>query len=191
MLSQLNQKTVFYSIINNILFYAFLFILLMVISCSDTPEVSPIQEETKVIEPYAGVDERLWTYFNRFEEEGLKRGIQVDLRFGGITGEIINLEEEHVAGKCRFNSLKRSHLEMDLTYWNSASDKNKEFVIFHELGHCYLFRDHREALNNDGTCISLMRSGIGDCTDNYNAKTRANYIDELFNDEFTGELLSQ
>ncbi|UZR94457.1 hypothetical protein [Chondrinema litorale] len=163
----------------------------MIISCSETPEVSPTQANTKVIEPYNGVDEKLWIYFNRFEEEALKRSIQVDLRFAGITGEIIDLEEEHVAGKCRFNPLRQSHLEIDLTYWNSSSDKNKEFVIFHELGHCYLFRDHREALNNDGTCISLMRSGIGECTDNYNANTRAVYIDELFNEEFTGELLSK
>jgi len=56
----------------------------------------------------------------------------------------------------------------------------KELIVFHELGHCFLQRGHREDALPNGACVSIMRSGIEDCLDNYTSETRSFYIDELF-----------
>jgi len=69
---------------------------------------------------------------------------------------------------------------IDKAFFNQTSELLKEMVIFHELGHCVLFRGHREATYSNGTCASIMRSGVEGCRDNYRASTRAAYLDELF-----------
>ncbi|MEL6124666.1 MAG: hypothetical protein AAFR14_13205, partial [Bacteroidota bacterium] len=56
----------------------------------------------------------------------------------------------------------------------------REYIIFHELGHCVLFRDHVDACFANNTWTSIMRSGHGSCFDNYTSRTRPYYIDELF-----------
>lgn len=130
------------------------------------------------------VDERLWPYFERFETEGKARGITVDLVSERISGVIEDLDGEHIAGQCNtYSGAHPNHVIMDLGFWNQANDLFKEFIIFHELGHCFLDRDHREDAFTNGRCVSLMRSGVGDCRDNYNLASRASYINELFKPE--------
>ncbi|MEL6864757.1 MAG: hypothetical protein AAFP19_10070 [Bacteroidota bacterium] len=129
---------------------------------------------------YAGVDESLWPYFQRFEQEGRERGLDININDLGITGEISVIGEGHVAGQCTYSSHHPNHVTIDEEFWERASDLYREFVIFHELGHCYLFRDHRETATANGRCISIMRSGLGDCQDYYLPTTRDIYIDELF-----------
>lgn len=139
---------------------------------------TPIVPEERT---FSGVDERLWPYFQRFEEAGIERGFEVDLVVAGITGVIEELDGEHVAGQCTtFGNARPGRVTLDAQFWNRSSDLFKEFIIFHELGHCYLDRDHREDTFSNGRCISIMRSGTLDCRDNYNLATRASYINELF-----------
>ena len=137
---------------------------------------------------YPGVDEALWTYFARYEQEATARGIEVDLVAANITGVIEELSEDNVAGQCNYSSQSPNHVMVDESFWNSAPDRIREFVVFHELGHCDLLRGHREGTNPNGTCISIMRSGLEDCDDNYNSFTRATYLDELFDPTFQNEL---
>jgi len=65
-------------------------------------------------------------------------------------------------------------------FWETASFAEKEYVVFHELGHCALNRRHLDTKNADGTCLSMMQSGNGSCKMNYNAQNRSKYLDELF-----------
>jgi hypothetical protein len=152
---------------------------------ADTEEDTPVV----VIGTYPDVDEALWPYFSRFEAEARLRGIEVDLIGNQITGAILELPEDHVAGQCSYNSHAPNHVVIDRTFWEAASDRFREFVVFHELGHCELLRDHRETANSNGICVSLMRSGAGDCIDNFNPNTRPFYLDELFDPVFRGDLL--
>lgn len=148
-------------------------------------------EETPEEEPifgYDGVEEELWEYYERFEAEAAERGYSINLRASNVTGEIAALDGDGVAGQCTYQSHLPNHVTIDLEFWSDASDRAKEFVIFHELGHCELGRDHREAATNTGTCISIMRSGLEGCRDNYNALTRETYLDELFDPRFWDEL---
>ena len=53
-------------------------------------------------------------------------------------------------------------------------------IVFHELGHCVLVRDHLDDADSEGNCLSMMHSGLGDCEFRYNGSTRNVYLDELF-----------
>ena len=154
-------------------------------------DINPPEEEEPeedVIAPYPGVDEALWVYFDRYEREGVLRGVTIDLRQAEITGVIEEIDGEGVAGQCTYGSHRSNHVQIDETFWNRAPELLREFVVFHELGHCDLARDHREATNPDGTCQSIMASGTGDCRDNYRFNTRESYLDELFDPNFIGDL---
>lgn len=147
---------------------------------TDDDTLSPDSTTPQVVANYPGVDQALWTHFAEFEAEALKRDIVIDLRSAQITGRIAEIEETHVAGQCTYNSHQPNAILIDLSFWNQAPHLYREFVVFHELGHCQLFRGHDETVNPDGSCESLMRSGAEECFDNYTAATRTRYLNELF-----------
>jgi hypothetical protein len=49
-------------------------------------------------------------------------------------------------GVCITYSDGRKEIEIDLEFWDESEDLAREEVIFHELGHCVLDRDHDETL---------------------------------------------
>lgn len=155
--------------------FVFVFVLVLFACEADVP-IAEEPSETS----YEGVDERLWEYFDRFETEGQNRGYSIDIRSLGITAEIEDIEEEHVAGLCNFNFRSPNHIIIDARFWRETPPQYLEMIIFHELGHCYLNQGHREGVLDRNVCASIMRSGIEDCVDNYQADTRSYYLDELF-----------
>lgn len=126
------------------------------------------------------VDTGLLSYFERFELEAAARGITFDYEEDRIEGHLENIEETDVSGKCQFNSVYPDKVTIDVNFWRSASDLEKEFVVFHELGHCFLEREHTEEATNGNVCKSIMHSGTGTCRNAYSLSTRTNYLDELF-----------
>lgn len=142
-----------------------LLFILFLFSCSD--------EESQF-----NTDESIQVYFERFENEALIRNIQVDLSV--ITSDIIDIGEDNIAGQCFFQSHAPNHITIDREFWDNATTLLREMVVFHELGHCYLGRSHRDSQNAQGFCSSIMRSGLSGCVDNYTSQTRTTYIDELF-----------
>ena len=139
------------------------------------------KEATVFVQPdYPGVQEELWPYFRLFEQEASARGVQVDLVSSGITAEIAEIHEGNVIGRCQYGRYSGNHITIDLTYWNRSGTLGKELVVFHELGHCYLGRGHREDRFQSGSCVSIMRSGTCCCRDSYRTTTRSYYMDELF-----------
>ena len=166
--------------------FKFLFVAatsLLIISCQSDdfqePEVTPIIEEEEVIERFANVDERLWDFFESFENEAALRGIAIDLNEEGTTGVISPISDDGVAGTCQYNS-HFNNVTVDEGFWNRGSTLFREFVVFHELGHCVLHRDHEESSFDNGICRSIMRSGLEDCRDAYIDQNRSYYLDELF-----------
>jgi predicted metal-dependent hydrolase len=138
-------------------------------------------EETST--SYANVPKQLWDYFARFEEEARRRGYDINLNQENITAEIMEISQNGVAGSCTYSSHAPNHIIIDQSFFNQTNDLYREMVIFHELGHCVLYRGHREETYPDGTCVSIMRSGLSGCFDNYRTTTRAAYMDELFSFE--------
>ncbi len=155
---------------------AFYFIAFSSACKPDTEEEILVSAKT-----YPAVERALWDFFERFEYEAAIRGYNVDLEDAGITGKVAEITQEYVAGQCSYGAAIGHNIVIDKTFWNSnASQLYKEMVVFHELGHCYLALDHNEAALSNGTCASIMRSGEGDCRDNYTAASRSYYLDELF-----------
>lgn len=167
-----------FTIISVTLFFSFFS------SCEDggpsegLPEFIQVGEATRNFE---NVDERLWVYFERFEDAALERGINIDLEASNVTGTIGDEPGHNSPGACEMNTngtLHRVSLRED--FWASASVTDKEIIVFHELGHCYLNRQHLDLALPNGTCVSLMRTGGNVCSDNYFVGTRDYYLDELF-----------
>lgn len=129
-------------------------------------------------EPF--VQEELQPFFESFATEGSFRGIEVDFGELGVEGYISETTEENAVGQCTHSSSSPNKVTIDAYFWRVASTARKEFVIFHELGHCYLGRSHLDEKDENGICISIMQSSADACTSNYESE-RSKYLDELFN----------
>lgn len=141
------------------------------------------QKETTEIQnnfQFPNVDPELWSYYAQFEIEANLRGYDYDLNALQIKGVIQEIHENNVAGSCKFGSHINNEVTIDRGFWNKSSNMLKEFVVFHELGHCVLLRDHNEAEDAHGNCLSIMRSGLTKCRDTYAPQNRDQFIDELF-----------
>lgn len=135
-------------------------------------------EELKAIDHY--IDDRLDEYFESFKAEAKKRNIEVDYITMNVEGLIENIPDRGVAGQCQTYKDGNKAIVIDETYWNRTSVLKREFLVFHELGHCILDRDHRDEAHADGSCSSIMNSGGGACHLNYTERTREAFIEELF-----------
>jgi hypothetical protein len=126
------------------------------------------------------VDPSLQEYFDRFVVEGAARGVTVDYTASRISGYLKIITQPNVIGQCAHSDSKPNTVIIDKIYWSTASDLEKEFVVFHELGHCVLNREHLDDADSQGNCISIMTSGTGTCHINYTLATRSALLDELF-----------
>lgn len=156
-----------------------MFICLITIGACIDDDLSVIEQER--VREFPLVDQALWPHFEAFEEAARERGFNVDLTLTDITGAIEEIHDDGVAGTCTFGG--RTNLRditIDESFWNQAPHLIREYIIFHELGHCFLGRGHTEACLPNRTYASMMRSGNGTCRDNYHTATRSYYIDELF-----------
>ena len=129
-------------------------------------------------DPVRVLDDELVAYFDRFEQEATRRNVSVQL--GGIDGVFADTLASTKAGTCQTLSTGRYRILVNASYWNQATALEREFVVFHELGHCALKRDHTDAATPSGVCQSIMTSGTGRCKMNYTASNRSTYLDELF-----------
>lgn len=125
-------------------------------------------------------DTELIPFFEIFAAEANQRGIQVDFELERIEGLIQDISDPTIQGQCFFNEDKPKKVIIDFNYWNNASFEEKEFIIFHELGHCFLDRDHLDASNNQNVCVSIMHSSPQACDFELNNNNREAYLDELF-----------
>jgi hypothetical protein len=154
--------------------------LLLLSSCEEDVLITSESYPDTSQRSFRSVHQDLWVHFENFEEEGALRNITVDLSREGIIGTIESINDDNVAGSCSYGGYSRSHVRIDEDFWNRASFFAREMIVFHELGHCFLFRDHLEGQFTDGSCKSIMRSGLQSCRDRYSSRTRDYYLDELF-----------
>ena len=121
-------------------------------------------------------------YLSSFLEEGLSRGY--DFTNSNINFYFADIEYNDAVGLCYHNE----KIVIDREYWNNTGEGNKERLIFHELGHCFLKRNHRNEKNINGECLSFMkgRENNFNCSTNISSTLwRKYYIDELFNKNTT------
>lgn len=126
------------------------------------------------------VEEALQPYFERFDQEARIRGLDFSLEMEELEASIIRVDEEGVLGQCHYSEQAPNIVEIDNQFWARATDLEKEYVVFHELGHCVLGRNHDDTRLADGSCASIMQSGLTSCRVEYNTSNREEYVNELF-----------
>lgn len=125
-------------------------------------------------------DEELQPYFQLFADEAAKRGITVDYEAARIEGLMQNITQSNVLGQCFRNEEKPRKVIVDQNYWDAASELDRQFLIFHELGHCFLDREHDDRSDGQGVCISIMHSTPQACDFMLDEQNKEVYLDELF-----------
>lgn len=149
-------------------FTLFSILLLFFVAC-EKEQLEPIT--------YLDVAAELCPYFQQFEEEAAARGLIIDLEEAHISGRLSTIQDGYI-GLCASTGVRE--IVIDENFWKRSSELSKELIVFHELGHCFLERNHLDEKSVDGTCFSIMRSGKGGCLDFYTAQTRTRLLDELF-----------
>ena len=139
--------------------------LLMVMGCS---------------EDVVSTDEELIPYFQLFADEAAERGIIVDYEAERIEGLKQNISQINVLGQCFRNEDKPKKIVVDIDYWDSANESDRQFLIFHELGHCFLNREHDDRKDADNVCVSIMHSTPQACDFLLTDDNKEAYFDELF-----------
>jgi hypothetical protein len=145
--------------------------VLSLLGCKD-PEV-----------PKASIDLAFSSYFNQFLEEGKKRGINFTTAQQAITMQFSELPKKY--GFTGYTNYDTKTIDI-IPEWIDFPTPIKERLIYHELGHLMLGRNHNNLQLSNGEYASLMWTS----KDNplkcvapiYTSNLRkAYYFDELFN----------
>jgi hypothetical protein len=110
----------------------------------------------------------LLPYVLRFEAEALKRGKTIKIQ---------DLIASGVLAYCVVGTDSPTIKIVDRDWFDHTSDASREHVVFHELGHCILGRDHNDAQEYFGPS-SLMNTYMFD--DETYLMYHDWYLDELF-----------
>lgn len=155
-----------------------LLFLLLIISCGKIPD-------QQIISLSKNIDPKLAPYLSRFELEAEAYNVQVNS--SKLTMVISTELLSDVAGDC-LAATGHPELGQVIRISSSIIDNklfgidNVENVVFHELGHCLLGREHKTetVLTTDGYHIydSIMNSGSGNDSNYIN--NRKAMIHELF-----------
>ncbi len=159
------------------------FLLLCTASCDNEEPVSD-DDFFLVVKEYPTATKDFWPYLQSFERESAQRGNEINLSNSGISltykGNDGLSEEEEPTGTCYHNPEDPNTIVINFADFNNSTRYAREKIIFHELGHCSLNRDHDDSEYSDGNCKSLMKSSVADCLLVYDAESKQAYLDELF-----------
>jgi len=140
-------------------------VILMIITACSTIKKSSAR---------SNIDPRALKYVQKFERIW-RRQVPHNLKLEIVSNYLLGTAR---GGVC---IMRKRLIQINASRWNGFSEKKKETIIFHELGHCALNRGHLyyDDKSTDWKCPpSIMNwSGISDkCyVDNYDY-----YINELF-----------
>jgi hypothetical protein len=98
-------------------------------------------------------------YVVKFVDDAKAHGVNVlpNMSNPTLTIQFASLSSygSSVIGLCETTgSLRR--VTFSPTFWNSASETQRELLAHHELGHCVLYRPHKTSLLSSGAYASIM-----------------------------------
>lgn len=123
------------------------------------PPNPPVPEPTAPPSPepvfYLG-DAEFQPYVNKFIADGLIQGVPLSTKSPDLHINFGDLSQygAGVVGLCDMSSGRS--ITISTKFWNNVSDVQKELLLHHELGHCVLYRPHREDKFADGREKSIM-----------------------------------
>jgi hypothetical protein len=87
---------------------------------------------------YEGVDPSFKPFVNEYKSLAKNH----DINFTNeVTVGFADITYKDVVGLCNYGENFRE-IDIDRRYWDSASDRTRKTLIFHELTHCYCLRKH-------------------------------------------------
>jgi hypothetical protein len=129
-------------------------------------------------------------FVSKFQTYANSRKVKVDL--GNINIQFDNsLLGTNTIGVCYGNTKK---IGINMIFWDSWTKQKKtnamEELIFHELGHCALFRSHSTELSNTNTSTKVPSTIMYPTFINADTYTlnQTYYINELFNPNIAGTI---
>lgn len=125
----------------------FLFSILLLTGCAPMKGFKALVQDAEITPYIQEFEKRSTEYYN-----------------GGISAQGINYYFEdwgynQIAGVCWRKGSER-RIIINTAYWKNYSHDTREILVFHELGHCALYRDHVEIKDKNGTPISIMFPSI-------------------------------
>lgn len=117
------------------------------------------------------------SYVNAFIAQASAHHVDIAETVSEVTialGDVSDLGDK-VIGACFMDT---GNIILSAKFWAEASQIQREMLVFHELGHCALKRQHRDDMADSIRPISIMNPTILAERD-YKAN-RSKYLDELF-----------
>ena len=152
-----------------------LMILLVVLSCTTTNQNLIVVEQYH----YNYIDSVFDPIVEMFIYEAKSRGHLVDLTNLSMTfGDIRVKKTEKTIGYCARDPLGGMVIKIHTPTWKKMNEYQREELVFHELAHCLMGRDHCKKSNKSGP-ISMMFPRLLDSS--YYKENREDLLDELFN----------
>jgi hypothetical protein len=87
--------------------------------------------------------------------------VNLEVDFGDTSKIPVKEKGYIVIGYCELTK-EGPKIAVNQSWWKSADDTQRELLIFHELGHCLLGRDHRDGTDYGmgGDLVSIMNWAI-------------------------------
>jgi hypothetical protein len=133
------------------------------------------------------IDKEFQQFFNDFKIDAKK--YNTFLHLAQLTISFVPSLQGTIAAQC----FPRSNtIEVAADVWQTLSTSQKKSLIYHELGHCVLLRDHVEdgiLFSDVSICpVSIMYPTIDPMTDCF-PKFKELYAEELFTNPYNQKLL--
>lgn len=141
-----------------------LWVLLFLVSCATTPDLKSLRTDTQHI-------------LSKFNAYHLKyKGRPAPKIYIGMI-PAAKLRTQKTIATCR--QTPRPHIVINEVVWKETSYAEKEYILFHELGHCILRRTHDNQSAN-GKPLSIMHQAFSYHHLDYFHDDKKFYIEELF-----------
>ena len=122
-----------------------------------------IVKDVRSVRQFSKSDPAFASYIQEFEVRGKVILNDGSFSVGDVPINFGDTENETFQGVCFEYPDGKKEIIIKKSWWNGVDKNYRESLIFHELGHCRLGRDHRdEKVSHDGVQhkISLMNSII-------------------------------
>lgn len=123
-----------------------------------------------------------------FEKDGKEYKSDSSFVKGDVPVNFGDTEDEQFDGVCIIYSNGEREVLIKESWWKHASDTQKKLLVYHELGHCSLDRDHDEStvdINGHHYKLSIMNPIIPSTYSFIDDARKTGYLDELFNETKT------
>lgn len=117
---------------------------------------------------------------SQFEADATARGVNVrvgaSIRFGIPAGGIQSVQNVPVEGRCEWGLFGATRtIYIDRALWDIGLTNLQTVVLYHELGHCELNREHVEGV------VSIMNAEVSQASAEFlHPEKQAALLDELF-----------